>query len=49
MLHLTTNADYLFLLKKISYFGLSNLKVGFAILLTKLKDFNKNIKCNLLV
>lgn len=43
------NTDYLFLLKKICCLKSYNLKTRLAIFFTKLKDFNKNIKCNLII
>lgn len=46
MQHLIINSDYPFLLKKISYFKLYNLKIGLATLFIKMRDFSKKIKYN---
>lgn len=49
MLYLITNINYLFLLKKINCLRLYELRVRIIILFTKLEDFSRNIKYNLII
>lgn len=49
MLYLITEADYFFLLKKKICLRLYNLKAELIIFVIELRNFNKNIKYNLLI